>query len=97
MSTATLTRALRPLTADEISERLLAFRKAKQGLTQKALAAAVGTSQANIQRWETGTEIPGSMIEPLCAVLGIDSDDLLFETDVPQLPKPARRGKKADE
>lgn len=77
-----------PLTAEEISARLVHYRKAK-GLTQKALAELVDTFQPNIARWETGTDIPGSMIEHLCEALEITSDQLL-------LPEPTtkRRARK---
>jgi transcriptional regulator with XRE-family HTH domain len=39
-------------------------------LTQKQLAATVGTSQQAIQRWEAGGDIPLQFVPRLCAALG---------------------------
>lgn len=60
-------------------ERLAALRKAR-GLTQQALADAVGLAVLQIRRYEGGTSQPTlDVIRRLAITLGISADMLLFD------------------
>ncbi|WP_416358057.1 helix-turn-helix domain-containing protein [Aureimonas phyllosphaerae] len=52
--------------------------RAEAGLTQSMVAAAVGVSQPNYQRWETGAApIPGDKLDKLAEALGTDPATIL--------------------
>lgn len=52
--------------------------RVKAGLTQAKLAKAVGVSQPNYQRWESGVaSIPEDKLKKLSKVLGIEADVLM--------------------
>ena len=54
------------------------------GLTQAALAKALGVTQSNVSMWETGQAWPeGAMIEALADCLGCSIDDL-FGRETPE-------------
>lgn len=60
-----------------MTNRLKHFR-ARAGMTQSKVAAAVGVSQPNYQRWETGAApIPDDKLAKLAEALGTDSTTLL--------------------
>jgi len=44
---------------------------------QKALADAIGVTQAAVSKWENGTVPDGSQIVKLCKVLRVSADELL--------------------
>lgn len=65
--------------AMEFPERLAALRKAR-GMTQQALADAVGLAVLQIRRYEGGTSQPTlDVIRRLSITLGISADMLLFD------------------
>jgi len=50
---------------------------AQEGLTQSALASALGTSEANVSRWSLGKAVPSpEFYEVICRFFGIDFDQL---------------------
>lgn len=52
--------------------------RAAAGLTQKKVAAAVGVSQPNYQRWESGmVPVPQDKVEKLAAALGTSADAIV--------------------
>lgn len=54
----------------------------KAGLTQTELALAIGVTQKEISRWETGTRTPQvETIASICKVLNV-SADILLETGI---------------
>ncbi len=54
----------------------------KAGLTQTELALAIGVTQKEISRWETGTRTPqAETIASICKVLNV-SADILLETGI---------------
>jgi|SRR6516165_7154113 transcriptional regulator with XRE-family HTH domain len=76
------TPALRhPLARTDLGE-LIATARTAAGLTQVALAAAIGTAQSVISRWERGADAP--RVETLVRILracGYESDLVLRPTD----------------
>jgi transcriptional regulator with XRE-family HTH domain len=61
------------------ADRLATFRKQK-GLTQKALADAVGMPLIQINRYEAGSSSPNlEAIRRLAVVLGVTADELVFD------------------
>jgi transcriptional regulator with XRE-family HTH domain len=56
--------------AKTIGERIRALRAARN-LTQVQLAKLLGTSQQNLARWETGTDIPARVIPDIAAALKV--------------------------
>lgn len=66
-----------------IGENIAMFRKQK-GLTQEALASAIGVSAQSISKWENNTNMPDIMLLPIIAdVFGIRID-VLFGRQEPQ-------------
>ena len=67
----------------QLSEKIYYCRK-KAGLSQDALAEAVGVSRQAISKWELGAAVPEtSKLVPLAAALGVSVDWLLSE-DAPE-------------
>ena len=65
----------------EFPERLTALRK-ERGLTQQALADAVGLAVLQIRRYEGGTSQPTlDIIRKLSIALGISADMLVFDAE----------------
>lgn len=65
----------------EFPERLTALRK-ERGLTQQALADAVGLAVLQIRRYEGGTSQPTlDVIRKLSIALGISADMLVFDAE----------------
>jgi transcriptional regulator with XRE-family HTH domain len=63
----------------EFPERLTALRKAR-GLTQQALADAIGMAVLQIRRYEGGTSHPThDVIRRLAIALGVSADALVFD------------------
>ena len=63
----------------QLSEKIYYCRK-KAGLSQDALAEAVGVSRQAISKWELGAAVPEtSKLVPLAAALGVSVDWLLSE------------------
>lgn len=63
------------------SERLTKLRK-KQGLTQQALADAIGVHVTQVRRYEWGECQPSlDVVRKLALALGVDSDTLVFDPD----------------
>lgn len=63
----------------EFPERLTALRKAR-GLTQQALADAIGMAVLQIRRYEGGTSQPTlDVIRRLAIALGVSADALVFD------------------
>lgn len=64
-----------------IYENIKTARK-KAGLTQTELATAIGVTQKEISRWETGTRTPQvETIANICKALNV-SADILLETGI---------------
>lgn len=63
----------------KLSEKIYFYRK-KAGLSQDALAEAVGVSRQAVSKWETGDAVPetGKLLA-LASALGITVDELLSE------------------
>lgn len=60
--------------------RIREFRK-RQGMTQHALAEAVGCQRSSLSEWETGTRrVPTAYLWPLARCLHVTVDDL-YEYD----------------
>ena len=58
--------------------RFIAERRRAQGLTQQALAEALGVSNRTVSKWECGGGLPEvANILPLCALLDVTADELL--------------------
>lgn len=67
----------------QLSEKIYYCRK-KAGLSQDALAEAVGVSRQAISKWELGAAVPETTkLVPLAAALGVSVDWLLSE-DAPE-------------
>ena len=63
----------------QLCEKIYYCRK-KAGLSQDALAEAVGVSRQAISKWETGAAVPETTkLVPLAAALGVSVDWLLSE------------------
>ncbi len=59
------------------SETVKSLRE-QRGLTQRALAEAVGVTDKAVSKWETGRGLPDiSLVEPLAAALGVSVAELL--------------------
>lgn len=62
---------------EKIGKLIAKLRKAK-GLTQQELGDKVGVGYRAVSKWETGLTMPDiSIINELCEILGITSDELL--------------------
>lgn len=59
------------------------------GLSQVALARAVGVSQPTVVFWESGSDVPGSLLVQLAAALGVEVEEVVR---VPEPPRPKRGG-----
>ncbi len=58
--------------------RFIAERRRTRGLTQRALAEALGVSNRTVSKWECGGGLPElANLLPLCALLGVTADELL--------------------
>ena len=58
--------------------RFIAERRRAKGLTQRALAEALGVSDRTVSKWECGGGLPElANLLPLCALLGVTADELL--------------------
>jgi transcriptional regulator with XRE-family HTH domain len=65
----------------EFAARLIYLRKQK-GLTQQALADAVGVHRSQIRRYEAGETYPSlDALKMLSIALGVSADALLFDAD----------------
>ena len=61
----------------DIGKRIREQRK-KKGITQEAMANALGVTSQAVSKWENGQNAPDiSMIMPICTFLGIGADVLL--------------------
>lgn len=64
-----------------VAARLASIRKQK-GLTQQALADAVGLHVTQVKRYEAGTSLPSlEAIKKIAQVLRVTTDSLIFEED----------------
>ncbi|MHA9736152.1 helix-turn-helix domain-containing protein [Escherichia coli] len=64
-----------------IADRLIHIRKSK-GLTQQALADAVGLHVTQIKRYEAGSSQPSlDAIKKIAQTLRVTTDSLIFESD----------------
>ncbi|HET8844400.1 MAG TPA: helix-turn-helix transcriptional regulator, partial [Ktedonobacteraceae bacterium] len=62
----------------------------KLGLTQEALAEAIGASTRSIRRWELDQAIPHEVVRNrLCTVFGIEKDSLLGAWSIEQVSLPS--------
>lgn len=60
------------------SGQLIARKRKEKNMTQAELAERLGISNKSVSKWETGKCMPDySVIEPLCAELGISAGELL--------------------
>lgn len=60
------------------SGQLIAHKRKEKNMTQAELAEKLGVSNKSVSKWETGKCMPDySVIEPLCAELGISAGELL--------------------
>ncbi len=58
--------------------RFIAERRRARGMTQRALAEALGVSDRAVSKWECGGGLPElANLLPLCALLGVTADELL--------------------
>lgn len=102
-------RVARDVDAETIGKRLTELRVERGFATQVDLARALRmycirenlkhlVAQSSVSRWESGAEIPSSMILPLCAVLHC-TPDVFFTRPGEQIPakQRGRPKKKADE
>lgn len=69
-------RAKKTYDIDTIAHRLKAARTAR-GMSQRELAARVGTYQGTYARWERGHAMPAKKLFPICMSLGISIHWLL--------------------
>ena len=61
-----------------ISKETLRNLRERRGLTQRALAEAVGVTDKAVSKWETGRGLPDiSLVEPLANALGVSVAELL--------------------
>jgi transcriptional regulator with XRE-family HTH domain len=68
------------ITSDKFAKGLRYYRK-KRGLTALALSRALDISHATISRWEASGPLPdGDTMDKICAILGIQIEDL-FSTE----------------
>ena len=76
-----------------ISKNLQRLRKQK-GLTQEAMAEAVGAARQTIAKWESGESAPDlEMSGKLAAVLDVSLDDLVNAPEDELDSRPGMRGK----
>ncbi len=69
------------LTMMSIAQRLVSLRKQK-GLTQQALADAIGLHITQIKRYEAGTSQPSlEALKKISQTLRVTTDSLIFESD----------------
>ena len=69
------------LNSMSVADRLIHIRKSK-GLTQQALADAVGLHVTQIKRYEAGTSQPSlDAIKKIAQTLRVTTDSLIFESD----------------
>ena len=67
----------------KIGETIAALRR-ERGITQEALAGAVGVSAAAVSKWETGVSCPDvALLSPLARALRTDVNALLGFTAKP--------------
>ena len=60
------------------SGQLIAQKRKEKNITQAELAERIGVSNKSVSKWETGKCMPDySVVEPLCAELGISIGELL--------------------
>jgi transcriptional regulator with XRE-family HTH domain len=70
-------KALSPATEAERIGALLRSAREMAGLSQTALAGALGISHDKIQKWERGASIPAERLRELARALGCRPGDLL--------------------
>ncbi|MDO5401792.1 MAG: helix-turn-helix transcriptional regulator [Eubacteriales bacterium] len=78
---------------ETIGNRIMRYRKAR-GLTQEALAEALGVTSQAVSKWENDLSCPDiSLLPRLCQVLGVSCDTLLTGSgsQVQYIPEPQRR------
>lgn len=78
---------------ETIGNRIVRFRKAR-GLTQEALAEALGVTSQAVSKWENDLSCPDiSLLPRLCRALGVTCDTLLTGSDseVQYIPEPQRK------
>ena len=83
---------------NELGKRIAQYRKAR-GLTQEAMAQALGVSPQAVSKWEVGASCPDILLLPkLASQLGLTVDQLLTgEKVMPvQVMPPERRKKLRD-
>lgn len=69
----------------EFGEQLKKAREAK-GMTQQTLAEQVYVTRQTVSRWEGGSRYPDLLtLRKLSAVLGVSTDELLSNDDLPEL------------
>ena len=70
-----------PLTTMSFAKRLVSLRKQK-GLTQQALADAIGLHITQVKRYEAGSSQPSlEAIKKISKTLRVTTDSLIFEPD----------------
>jgi transcriptional regulator with XRE-family HTH domain len=70
-----------PLTTMSLAERLVVLRKQK-GLTQQALADALGLHITQVKRYEAGSSQPSlEAVKKIAQTLRVSTDSLIFEPE----------------
>lgn len=64
--------------------------RVKKGLYQRDIAEMIGTSQKQYSRYETGTEMPYSLLVKLSNFYEVSTDYMLGKTDIKE-PYPRRK------
>lgn len=78
------------IAADKFAKGVLYYRK-KRGLSATALARAVGKNHGTVSRWEAGGSMPdGETMDKLCAILGVQIEDL-FSLDIAKVDSKPRQ------
>ena len=73
---------------NQLGKRIAALRK-QRGLTQEALAEALGVSAQAVSKWETDNSCPDiSLLPKLAAELGVTVDALLSDLSLIHIPSP---------
>ena len=81
MGDTTITNLLERLAAMDFAHRLAATRKLR-GMTQQALADAVGVHVTQLRRYEAGTNQPTlDVLRALAVALTVTTDQLVFNDD----------------